>query len=264
VSLREAIAETRNRVAIDPVLHRILLSFAPTASKPVRVLEVGTGWATHAAYFNIKAAGPQGHSEGVLGGLMGDEDTKWELPVPVQWHMSDRARSLDELKSSYGYVCRAAAELRAKGLTTGAAALEGIDGRIAQIDFGTKGWGNTATATWGSEGDPATTFDLVFTSNTLHYCAYDEAKAMFHNLRDVLRVGGILLAYGPFNREGKFTSDSNVKFDAYLKRNVGATTGIRDLDSEVYPWAKEGCGLVPLEVLPMPENNFLIVLRREQ
>jgi len=263
-ALREAITETRNRVAIEPILHRVLTSFNPTESKPVRVLEVGTGWATHAAYFNIKAAGPQGVADAVSGGLFGEEDTKWDAPVPVQWHMSDRIRSLPELKSSYGYVCRVAAEFRAKGLNVGAAALEGIDGRIAEIDFGTPGWGKTATATWGQGSSEPVNFDVVFTSNTLHYCEHVDAKCMFHNLRDVLRVGGILVAYGPFNVGGKFTSDSNAKFDQYLKKNVGPTTGIRDVDSEVYPWAKEGCGLVPMEITPMPEKNFLIVLRREE
>ena len=102
-------------------------------------------------------------------------------------------------------------------------------------------------------------FDAVFTANTLHIMGWDCVQALFAALPDVLRDGGRFFSYGPFNREGRFTSDSNRDFDAWLKSR-DQRSGIRDLGDLQALAAQHGLALV--DDLAMPANNALLVWQR--
>ena len=102
-------------------------------------------------------------------------------------------------------------------------------------------------------------FDAVFTANTLHIMGWEHVQGLFSALPSVLRDGGRFFSYGPFNRDGRFTSDSNRDFDAWLKARDGRS-GIRDLDELQALAACHGLSLV--EDLPMPANNALLVWQR--
>ena len=73
-------------------------------------------------------------------------------------------------------------------------------------------------------------FDAVFTANTLHIMGWPEVRAFFDGVGRLLRdaPGGTLVAYGPFNQGGGYTSESNREFDAWLKAR-DPRSGIRDL-----------------------------------
>lgn len=68
-----------------------------------------------------------------------------------------------------------------------------------------------------------------------------------------------MVAYGPFNRDGHFTSESNARFDASLKMRDPAM-GIRDAAAVDALAAQAGLGLVG--EVTMPANNSCRVWRR--
>ncbi|RLJ64867.1 DUF938 domain-containing protein [Sulfurisoma sediminicola] len=106
---------------------------------------------------------------------------------------------------------------------------------------------------------PARRFDAVFTANTLHIMPWSAVEAMFAALPGVLVEQALFVAYGPFNYGGKFTSESNARFDASLK--AGAPhQGIRDFD-DLDAFARRA-GMALAEDVAMPSNNRCLVWRR--
>lgn len=99
-------------------------------------------------------------------------------------------------------------------------------------------------------------FDAVFSANTLHIMGWPEVEAFFDGVGRVLVRGGTLVVYGPFNRDGTYTSDSNREFDAWLRRRDPASA-IRDL--EAVDALARGVGLQLREDIAMPANNRCLV-----
>ncbi|MCU0841194.1 MAG: class I SAM-dependent methyltransferase [Thiobacillaceae bacterium] len=106
---------------------------------------------------------------------------------------------------------------------------------------------------------PGQRFDAVFSANTLHIMAWPEVERLFAGLAGVLAEDARLAIYGPFNYGGRYTSDSNAQFDAWLKQR-GAHQGIRDF--EAVDALAAGIGLVLAEDRSMPANNRCLVWRR--
>ena len=105
---------------------------------------------------------------------------------------------------------------------------------------------------------PRQRFDAVFSSNTLHIMGWPEVERLFAGLPDILARDARLAIYGPFNYGGKFTSESNAAFDAWLK-GQGAHQGLRDFEA-VDALARKA-GLILIEDRAMPSNNRCIVWR---
>lgn len=103
---------------------------------------------------------------------------------------------------------------------------------------------------------PQARFDGVFSANTAHIMGWTEVKAMFAGVGGVLAPGGRFCLYGPFNYGGKFTSESNARFDQWLKaRDV--RSGVRnfeDLDR-----LANAAGMRLLNDYAMPANNRTLV-----
>lgn len=111
-----------------------------------------------------------------------------------------------------------------------------------------------------TSGDwPAGPFDAVFAANTCHIMAWDEVRAMFAGVARVLRQGGLMCVYGPFNYGGKFTSESNALFDMSLKAQ-GEQMGIRGFEEVDSVAGENGLGLV--KDYEMPAHNRLLVWRK--
>ncbi len=102
-------------------------------------------------------------------------------------------------------------------------------------------------------------FDAVFSANTLHIMGWPEVERLFAGLAQVLAADAKLAVYGPFNYGGQFTSESNAKFDLWLKAR-GAHQGIRDF--EAVNALAEGIGLRLEEDRAMPANNRCLVWHR--
>lgn len=106
---------------------------------------------------------------------------------------------------------------------------------------------------------PAQTFDAVFSANTLHIMGWPEVQAFFDGVARVLAPGGLLVVYGPFNYDGRYTSDSNREFDAWLQAR-DPRSAIRD--ATAVDALAAVVGLVLEEDLAMPANNRCRVWRK--
>lgn len=103
-------------------------------------------------------------------------------------------------------------------------------------------------------------YDGVFSANTLHIMSWPEVEKCFDGIADVLEPGGVLAIYGPFNYDGAFTSDSNARFDAWLKARDPAS-GVRDF--EAVDALARARGLRLEKDFAMPANNRTLVWRRQ-
>jgi cyclopropane fatty-acyl-phospholipid synthase-like methyltransferase len=106
---------------------------------------------------------------------------------------------------------------------------------------------------------PIAATDAIFTANTLHIMDYACVEAFFQGAGRVLRAGGVLAVYGPFNYGGQYTSPSNARFDAELRAR-GAGSALRDF--EAVDELARGIGLALLRDVAMPANNRTLVWRR--
>lgn len=103
-------------------------------------------------------------------------------------------------------------------------------------------------------------FDAVFSANTLHIMGWEHVRALFAGLPPVLAPGALLAVYGPFNYQGRFTSDSNAQFDAWLKAR-DPRSGIRDAEAVQELAAAQG--FIRREDITMPSNNRLLLWQLE-
>ena len=99
-------------------------------------------------------------------------------------------------------------------------------------------------------------YDAVFSANTLHIMSAPEVAKFFTGVGQVLQPGGVLAVYGPFNYNGQFTSESNARFDQWLKARDPAS-GVRDFET-VDALAQQQ-GLTLQQDYPMPANNRILV-----
>ncbi len=110
---------------------------------------------------------------------------------------------------------------------------------------------NVETDLW-----PNTRFDAIFSANTVHIMGWPEVIKMFAGIGQVLSGGGRFCLYGPFNVNGKFTSESNARFEQWLKTQ-NPKSGIRDqaaLDA-----LANDIGLARVTTHVMPANNNILV-----
>lgn len=106
---------------------------------------------------------------------------------------------------------------------------------------------------------PVVSVDAVFNANTVHIVGWASVERMFAGIGRVLEEGGILALYGPFNYGGKFTSESNARFDQWLKARDPAS-GVRDF--EAVNRLAQGQGLALVDDVAMPANNRTLVWAR--
>jgi SAM-dependent methyltransferase len=106
---------------------------------------------------------------------------------------------------------------------------------------------------------PVSRYDAIFNANTVHILSWPEVTKLFAGIGRVVESGGILCLYGPFNYDGKFTSDSNARFDVWLKSR-NPLSGVRDF--EALNALAEQQGMVLLKDIEMPINNRTLVWQR--
>ncbi len=110
-----------------------------------------------------------------------------------------------------------------------------------------------------NEPFPAGVFDAVFTANTLHIMSDPEIDRLFAALGEIMTCEALLVVYGPFKYNGRFTSESNASFDAALRARH-PERGIRDFEA-----VNELAGAVGLSLVEdraMPANNRCIAWQR--
>lgn len=107
------------------------------------------------------------------------------------------------------------------------------------------------SATWKQEK-----LDFIYSANTVHIMSWTEVERLFQFLPQALKSKGYFFLYGPFNYDGNFTSDSNARFDAWLKTQA-PHRAIRDFEAINALANAQGLSLVKDH--EMPANNRLLV-----
>ncbi|SOZ08958.1 DUF938 domain-containing protein [Cupriavidus taiwanensis] len=107
---------------------------------------------------------------------------------------------------------------------------------------------------WGIDAAAA-----VVCINMIHIAPWAAAEALFAGAGKLLGPGGVLFLYGPYRRGGAHTAPSNAAFDAQL-RATDPDWGVRDMEAVIALGAAQG--LRCDEPVPMPANNFCLVLRK--
>ena len=103
---------------------------------------------------------------------------------------------------------------------------------------------------------PAQSYDAIFSANAVHIMGWDSVLALFDGVGRVLEAGGVFCLYGPFNYNGKFTSESNAGFDVWLKQR-DPVSGVRDFEAVDLLASQQGMHL--LNDHEMPANNRTLV-----
>ena len=150
------------------------------------------------------------------------------LNPQVQWQTSDRADQLPGIKSWLDF-----------------AGLDNLSDPI-QLDV---------QAEW-----PGGQYDLVFTANSLHIMGDNEAEACIRGAAKCLKSSGHFIVYGPFNYNGEFTSDSNRRFQDWLKQN-NPDSGIKHF--EVINDIAGQSNLILIDDVAMPANNRILIWQHE-
>jgi cyclopropane fatty-acyl-phospholipid synthase-like methyltransferase len=107
---------------------------------------------------------------------------------------------------------------------------------------------------------PRQEFDAVFSANTVHIMHWPEVEALFSGAASVLPKAGRLLLYGPFNYGNRYTSDSNARFDQWLKSRDPAS-GIRNFE-DLDRLANQA-GMVLINDVEMPANNRILYWEKQ-
>ena len=105
---------------------------------------------------------------------------------------------------------------------------------------------------------PVSTYDAIFNANTVHIISWPQVESLFAHIARVIEPGGCVCFYGPYNYSGKFTSESNARFDEWLKSR-DPKSGVRDF--EAMNRLASMHGLVLAEDIEMPINNRTLVWR---
>jgi cyclopropane fatty-acyl-phospholipid synthase-like methyltransferase len=106
---------------------------------------------------------------------------------------------------------------------------------------------------------PVEPVDAIFNANTVHIISWPEVERLFAGIGRVLEVGGLLCLYGPFNYGGRYTADSNARFDTWLKGR-DPNSGVRDF--EALDQLAVAQGLTLFQDVAMPSDNHTLVWQR--
>jgi len=104
---------------------------------------------------------------------------------------------------------------------------------------------------------PALDHDAVFSANTCHIMSWPQVERLFAGIGRLRPE--VLALYGPFNYNGRRTSESNARFDAML-RGRDPLCGIRDFEG--ISALAEAAGLMLAQDNAMPANNRLLVFQK--
>jgi SAM-dependent methyltransferase len=114
---------------------------------------------------------------------------------------------------------------------------------------------DAASAEW-----PIAKADAVLSINMVHISPWTSALGLMEGAARLLSGGGALILYGPWLKDDIPTADSNMAFDADLRRR-DPQWGLRRVEDFAAAAAERG--LVLQEVRAMPANNLMLLLRAE-
>lgn len=110
---------------------------------------------------------------------------------------------------------------------------------------------NVSSDTW-----PNQSYDVIFSANAVHIMAWDNVVDFFVNAPKLLNKGGLFILYGPFNYNQQYTSESNARFDIWLKQR-DPHSAIRDF--EALDELAQKAGMTLQSDHDLPANNRILV-----
>lgn len=119
-------------------------------------------------------------------------------------------------------------------------------GRPLSLDVSSRHW-------------PDDEFDGVFSANTTHIMSWPQVIDMFNGVGNILKKEGVFCLYGPFNHGGQYTSESNERFDNWLKAR-DPLSGVRNFE-DLDQLARSG-RMAFRHDYEMPVNNRLLVWKK--
>ena len=102
--------------------------------------------------------------------------------------------------------------------------------------------------------------DAVFSANTAHIMHWKDVEAMFDGVGKLLSTDSKFLLYGPFNYGNRYTSDSNARFDTWLK-DRDPESGIRNFED--LNKLAEIAGMQLVKDYEMPVNNRILYWEKQ-
>ena len=124
----------------------------------------------------------------------------------------------------------------------------GLDNTRAPVEL------NVSTSSW-----PNIEVDAVFSANTAHIMHWNDVEAMFEGAGRLLHSDAKFLLYGPFNYARRYTSDSNARFDEWLK-DRDPESGIRNFEDLNRLAGSAGMELI--KDYEMPVNNRILYWKK--
>ena len=101
--------------------------------------------------------------------------------------------------------------------------------------------------------------DYIFSANAVHIMPWEAVEHFFIGIQRSLNSTGMLGLYGPFNYNGHYISESNARFDVWLKQR-DPLSGIRNFED-----LDRLAGLAGLKLVndyEMPANNRTLIWAR--
>jgi cyclopropane fatty-acyl-phospholipid synthase-like methyltransferase len=106
---------------------------------------------------------------------------------------------------------------------------------------------------------PKKNFDAIFSANAVHIMAWENVVDFFENAPKILNKNGLFILYGPFNYKQQYTSESNARFDTWLKQR-DPNSAIRDF--EALDELAHKTGMVLQSDYALPANNRILVWKK--
>ncbi|MBH68881.1 MAG: SAM-dependent methyltransferase [Rhodospirillaceae bacterium] len=97
--------------------------------------------------------------------------------------------------------------------------------------------------------------------NVIHISSWDTTEGILTAASRILPTNGILFFYGPFFRDNIEAAESNLAFDAQLKKQNN-DWGLRNLD--LISRLSKNLGLDRDKIVSMPKNNLCVVFRKRK
>ncbi|RXF68550.1 DUF938 domain-containing protein [Hansschlegelia zhihuaiae] len=107
---------------------------------------------------------------------------------------------------------------------------------------------------------PAPPLDAVICLNMIHIAPWSATEGLMRGAGRILKPGGLLFLYGPFQRHGAHTAESNAEFDRQLRAR-DPKWGVRNLEEVSTVAASERLELAAIHQLPA--NNLGVVFRKQ-
>lgn len=108
---------------------------------------------------------------------------------------------------------------------------------------------------------PVRDIDVVFSANVVHFISWSEVEKMFRGMSRVLKAGGLVMLYGPYNYDGQYTSEGNVDLDRWLRAR-NPDSGIKDFEQVLLLARQHHLYLRADE--EMPANNRTLVFQKAE